>query len=265
MINISWSREPQRAEALNWEADFSEKDILVEQFIVHIYLKQGCSLRTLSRMFDLVFSETIINDCRLETEIPVWTGCSSFPERPIRPFTSWISAPVILMQHLCLSILRRRTDLCMPISQQVESPSPNRAWSSPSLIRARLCPKDCNSAGRPQLQNSNAEEPLRSSIIIISGSHAAVILNNNGSTTLQQGPFVIPQAGESRGDSSAFSQTNHFYVAQSFCKDVLTCCSLLFGVCVKKPHHHLSHTHTKQSITLRNWWLYKSMSFMASR
>lgn len=193
---------------------FFEKDILVEQFIVHIYLKQGCSLRTLSQMFDLIFSETIIKDCRLETEIPVWTGCSSFPERPICPFTSWISAPVILMQHLCLSILRCRADLCMPISQQVESPSPNRAWSRPSLIRARLCPQDCNSAGRPQLQNSNAEEPLCSSIIIISGSHAAVILNNNGSTTLQHGPFVIPQAGESRGESSAFSQTNHFCVAQ---------------------------------------------------
>lgn len=58
--------------------------------------------------------------------------------------------------------------------------------------------------------------------------------------------FVIPQAGESRGDSSAFSQTNHFYVAQSFCKDVLTCCRLFFFgcVCKKNPTTTTLVTHT---------------------
>lgn len=224
----------------------------MEQFIVHIYLKQGCSWRTLSRTFDLVFSETSINDCRLETEIPAWTGCSSFPERPVCPSTSRISAPVILMQHLCLSILRRRADLCMPISQQVE-----KSITKPSMKQPQPRPRPgyvlriVIQQDERSCKTATPRNPLRSSIIIISGSHAAVVLNNNGSTTLQRGPFVIPQAGESRGDSSAFSQTNHFDVAQSFCKGVLTCCSLFFFflVCVKKTtHHHLSHTHTHKAI-----------------
>lgn len=92
MINLSRSREQQRAVTLNREADSLKKNILVVPFIVHIYLKQGHSLWTLSWLFDLIFSETIICYCRIETEIPAWDGGSSSPERPVCPFMSWTSA-----------------------------------------------------------------------------------------------------------------------------------------------------------------------------
>lgn len=88
-------------------------------------------------------------------------------------------SPVILMQHLCLSILRHKADLWMPISQQ--KPRWKVHYQTKHETARASSRRGCNLAEWPQLQHGNAEENLHSSIMKISGWHATVILNNTGS------------------------------------------------------------------------------------